>query len=171
MDPLEAQRAAALMRVNHTGELCAQALYLGQALLARDPALRQHLYQAADEERAHLQWCTQRIQALKGRRSIFSPLFALGSFGIGCAVGLLGDKHSLGFLAETERQVSEHLEEHLALLSRTDHESHAVLTQMKNDEEEHATQAIARGGQQPPPVIQGLMRCMAKVMTTLTRLV
>lgn len=158
------QQAASLMRVNHAGEVAAQGLYHGQALTARDPATRAHLLEAADEEQAHLQWCEQRLAELGDGPSRLRPLWYGGSFVMGAAAGLLGDRWSLGFVAETERQVSEHLDEHLALLPRQDQRSRAVLQDMRRDEQRHGEAATQRGGRPLPAPVRGLMRQLAQVM-------
>lgn len=161
--------SSALMRVNHSGEVCAQALYLGQALITRDPMLEQQLYQAAKEEKDHLRWCANRIAELGGRTSFLNPLWAIGSFGIGIAAGLCGDKISLGFLAETERQVTRHLERHLQEMPPEDKKSREILTKMREDEERHAARAMARGGIELPAAIRRLMSFCSKIMTITTR--
>lgn len=161
--------SASLMRVNHTGEVCAQALYLGQALVTKDPELEQKLNQAAAEEHQHLQWCKERITELKDQTSILNPFFAVTSFGIGAAAGLMGDKISLGFLAETEHQVVKHLDKHLALLPSEDTKSREILLQMREDELRHATHAIQDGGVTLPFIVRKVMGLMSKVMTGLTR--
>ncbi|HEY0907354.1 MAG TPA: 2-polyprenyl-3-methyl-6-methoxy-1,4-benzoquinone monooxygenase, partial [Methylophilus sp.] len=149
----ERQHAAALMRINHVGEVCAQALYSGQALVSRDPANVQALKQASLEEVDHLAWCEQRITALGGRKSLLNPLWYGASFGLGVTAGLLGDKWNLGFLAETEHQVSTHLGSHLEKLPAQDHTSKAIVAQMKADEEQHAHTAEQLGGARlPAPV-------------------
>ena len=157
--------SAALMRVNHSGEICAQALYEGQALTARYGSVQQALQKAAAEETEHLAWTEQRIEELGGRKSLLNPLWYGGSFVIGALAGLLGDKWNLGFLAETERQVERHLEEHLERLPREDVKSRAVLEQMRNDEAQHATTAIAQGAAELPPPVKLAMRLASKVMT------
>jgi ubiquinone biosynthesis monooxygenase Coq7 len=157
--------AAALMRVNHTGEICAQALYQGQALTARNPGARAALERAAQEETDHLAWTERRIEALGGRKSLLNPAWYAGSFAIGALTGLLGDRWNLGFLAETERQVVRHLEGHLQELPAADEKSRAVLEKMKDDEARHATSAITRGGGELPPPAKTAMRLSSKVMT------
>lgn len=165
----ERAHSAALMRINHSGEVCAQALYLGQALVARDPTLANQLQQAAKEEETHLRWCKQRIHELNGRTSFLNPLWAIGSFGLGVIAGLANDKISLGFLAETEQQVSLHLENHLKEISSNDEPSRAILTQMREDEERHATFARTEGGiPLPKPICLG-MHIASKIMTITTR--
>jgi len=159
------QLAAALMRVNHSGEICAQALYQGQALTARHPEARAALEQAAAEETDHLAWTAQRVEQLGGRLSVLNPLWYAGSFAIGAAAGLLGDKWNLGFLAETERQVEGHLESHLDKLPAEDAKSRAVVEQMKVDEARHAHSAVEHGAAELPAPVKSAMRVASKVMT------
>ncbi|MGH8750378.1 MAG: 2-polyprenyl-3-methyl-6-methoxy-1,4-benzoquinone monooxygenase [Burkholderiales bacterium] len=161
----EARLASALMRVNHSGEICAQALYQGQALTARDRSVQQALQQAAREETEHLAWTETRIQELGGRKSLLNPLWYGGSFAIGAVAGLLGDKWNLGFLAETERQVERHLQGHLQRLPQQDEKSRAILEQMKNDEAQHATTAAAQGAAELPPPVRQAMQFASRVMT------
>lgn len=156
---------AALMRVNHSGEICAQALYQGQALTARDSAAKQALEQAAQEETEHLAWTERRIEELGGRKSVLNPLWYAGSFALGAVSGLLGDKWNLGFLAETERQVVEHLEGHLQRLPEEDQKSRAILEQMKDDEARHATNALQHGAAELPSPAKLAMRLSSEVMT------
>lgn len=165
MDAARRSHAAALMRVNHTGEICAQALYSGQALTARDSQARAALDSAAQEETEHLAWTEQRIDALGGRKSLLNPLLYAGSFAIGAAAGLAGDRWSLGFLAETERQVVEHLDGHLRELPGEDRRSRAVLEKMRTDEARHATTALQHGGAELPAPARALMRLASAVMT------
>jgi ubiquinone biosynthesis monooxygenase Coq7 len=160
----ERKHAAGLMRVNHTGEVCAQALYDGQAALARDEATRAHLNAAAAEETDHLAWCAQRLHELDDRPSLLNPLWYAGSFAIGALAAALGDRTSLGFVMETERQVEAHLHEHLQRLPEADARSRAILTQMQAEEARHATNARARGGVDLPGPIPQLMRCASAVM-------
>lgn len=162
----ERQHAAALMRVNHAGELAAQGLYLGQSLAARQPATLAQLRAAGDEEGAHIDWCRERLRALGGRRSLLDPLWFGGALGIGTLAGLAGDTWSLGFVAETERQVERHLDGHLARLPEADRRSRAVLEQMRRDEARHGDSARRAGGRELPAPLRGLMRLAAKVMTT-----
>lgn len=162
-------QSAALMRVNHSGEVCAQALYLGQAFVARDKKLAAQLYEAAKEEQIHLKWCKDRLTELNAKPSFFNPVWAWGSFGIGILAGLAGDKISLGFLAETENQVSAHLEKHLNKIAPDDTKSIAILKQMQEDEKRHETEAIALGGVALPKPICKLMALCSKVMTTTAR--
>lgn len=160
----ERLQAASLMRVNHAGEVAAQGLYHGQALVARDPAIRRQLLDAAKEERDHLNWCAERLHELGDGPSKLSPLWYAGSAAIGAMAGLKGDAVSLGFVAETERQVSAHLGEHLQRLPAGDAASRAVVQAMKADEERHGQQALAAGGQLPPAPVRGLMQLVANVM-------
>ena len=158
--------AARLMRVNHTGEICAQALYQGQAMTARLDAVREKMEQAAQEENDHLAWTAQRIQELGSHTSYLNPFFYTGAFGIGACAGLVGDKWSLGFLAETERQVVEHLTGHLGRLPPQDQRSRAIVEQMRDDEGRHATLAIESGAAELPGPVKQLMRLASRVMTT-----
>ena len=165
MDAAQRALAAALMRVNHSGEICAQALYQGQALTARDSTARVALEAAAQEETEHLAWTEQRIAELGGRKSLLNPLWYAGSFAIGAAAGALGDKWNLGFLAETERQVERHLEGHLARLPETDRKSRAIVEQMCADEARHARTARQHGGAELPAPVKAAMQASSKVMT------
>ena len=167
-DMSEEQRrlSASLMRVNHTGEICAQALYQGQALTARDPASRAALEQAAREETEHLAWTERRIEALGGRKSLLNPAFYAGSFVIGALAGLAGDRWNLGFLAETERQVVAHLDGHLKRLPEEDRKSRVIVESMRVDEARHATSAIGHGAAELPEPAKAAMRLTSKVMTT-----
>ena len=161
----EKQHAARLMRVNHVGEVCAQALYQSQALTARDSRTREKMQRASAEENDHLDWCAKRLHELGSRTSLLNPVWYAGSFAIGTLAGLAGDRWSLGFVAETEKQVVRHLEDHLQRLSSDDLRSRAIVEQMKIDEGEHATAATAAGGAPlPEPVKQG-MQLMSRVMT------
>ena len=160
----ERAHAAALMRVNHVGEVCAQALYAGQSLTTKNEAVRAELEQAAKEETDHLAWCEQRINELGGRKSLLNPLWFGGAFGIGVVAGLLGDKWNLGFLAETERQVEAHLDGHLQQLPEADAKSRAVVEQMKTDEARHAQTAIDHGGAPLPQPVKWAMRLAADAM-------
>ena len=166
MSDAERDHVARLMRINHTGEVCAQALYQGQALTARLPGVRDGMARAAAEENDHLDWCERRVHELGGRLSLLNPLFYAGSFLIGAAAGLAGDKWSLGFVAETERQVERHLDGHLAQVPAEDARTHAVLEQMKADEVGHATKASEAGATVLPAPIREAMRLTAKLMTT-----
>lgn len=158
--------SAALMRVNHVGEVCAQALYNAQAMVTKDSELREHLLQAAREEMDHLAWTRERLLALGDRPSLLNPLWFAGAFAIGAVAAKISDATSLGFVVETENQVSAHLEGHLGRLPEEDEASRAVVERMKEDEERHAAAAIDEGAMQLPPIAQGLMRMAAKVMTT-----
>jgi ubiquinone biosynthesis monooxygenase Coq7 len=163
----EARRhAAALMRVNHVGEVCAQALYQGQALTARDSAARDSFASAAREEEDHLAWSSERIAELGGRPSLLNPLWYAGSFAIGVAAGVLGDKWNLAFLAETERQVEEHLAGHLDALPVEDRRTRAVVEAMRADEARHRASAVALGAAELPPAVTRLMRLASRVMTS-----
>lgn len=164
LDDNDRKHAAGLMRVNHSGEVCAQALYDGQAAFARDPATRAHLQAAASEETDHLAWCAQRLHELDDRPSLLNPLWYAGSFGIGALAALFGDRASLGFVVETERQVEAHLHEHLRRLPEHDARSRAILETMKSEEARHAANARARGGAELPPPIPSLMRFASGVM-------
>jgi ubiquinone biosynthesis monooxygenase Coq7 len=163
----ERRHAAGLMRVNHAGEICAQALYAGQALMARDPALRAHLENAASEEIDHLAWCAERLAELGERPSLLSPLWYAGSFAIGALAGLFGDRASLGFVVETERQVEAHLDDHLAQLPPDDQRSRAIVRAMQAEERAHADAALARGAMALPEPVPRLMALAARVMKVL----
>jgi 3-demethoxyubiquinol 3-hydroxylase len=165
LDISDQQQSIAMMRVNHSGEVCAQALYHGQAFLAKSPQQYSSLIQAANEENDHLHWCQQRLSELNGRTSIFNPVWSASSFLIGAMVACAGDKISLGFIAETEHQVARHLDRHLVQISKIDKKSRAILEQMRLDEMQHANSAIACGATDLPPPIKMLMRYTAKVMT------
>jgi ubiquinone biosynthesis monooxygenase Coq7 len=160
------RHSASLMRVNHVGEVCAQALYTAQALATRDPALRRHFEKAASEETDHLAWTAERLAELDSRPSVLNPLWYAGAFGLGLVAGRLGDRISLGFVVETEKQVEAHLQSHLDRLPAGDHASRAIVVQMKEDEAAHAAQALQAGGIELPPPAKALMRAAAKVMTT-----
>jgi ubiquinone biosynthesis monooxygenase Coq7 len=164
----ERRHAAGLMRINHTGEVCAQALYQGQALTAKLPEVREEMERSADEEIDHLAWCEQRIRALGERPSLLNPLFYGLSFGIGAGAGLISDRLSLGFVAATEDQVCRHLDEHLDTLPAADAKSRAVLEQMRIDEEQHAEHALAAGGWRFPTPVKYGMSLVSKVMTKTT---
>lgn len=165
LDDTQRRTASSLMRVNHSGEVCAQALYQGQALTARDAVAREALAQAAQEETEHLAWTERRIAELGGSKSVLNPVFYAGSFAIGAVSGLLGDKWNLGFLAETERQVVRHLEGHLERLPADDQKSRAIVEQMRDDEARHATSAISHGGAELPAPVKAAMKASSKVMT------
>lgn len=166
MDDTERRHAAGLMRINHTGEVCAQALYFGQAALARSADNRRHLLHAAAEETDHLAWCATRLQELDSRPSLLNPLWYMGSYAIGAAAALAGDPVSLGFVVETERQVEAHLAEHLEELPVQDDRSRAVLEQMQTDEIRHAQAAQQRGGIELPFPLPQLMHFSSMVMKT-----
>lgn len=160
------RQSASLMRVNHVGEVCAQALYTAQALATRNPGLRRHFEKAAAEETDHLAWTAERLTELEARPSLLNPLWYAGAFGLGLVAGRLGDRISLGFVVETEKQVEAHLESHLDRLPASDHASRAIVVQMKEDEAAHAAQALQAGGIELPAPAKALMRAAAKVMTT-----
>ena len=158
--------AGALMRVNHVGEVCAQALYASQALATRNATLRQHFARAGAEETDHLAWTQQRLDELGAHRSLLNPLWYAGAFGLGLLAGRMGDRVSLGFVVETEKQVEAHLQGHMDRLPPNDHASRAIVAQMKDDEVRHAMEARQAGAVELPPPVKGLMRLAAKVMTT-----
>ncbi len=166
LTPVERRQSAALMRVNHAGELAAQGLYLGQSLAARSPQTLSQLRTAGAEEAAHIAWCRTRLKALGGRRSLLDPAWFGGALAIGTLAGLAGDDWSLGFIAETERQVEAHLDGHLQRLPADDQRSRAVLEQMRRDETRHGEDARRAGGRELPAPVRGLMRLAARVMTT-----
>jgi len=166
LTPAEQHEAGALMRVNHVGEVCAQALYTAQALATRDPALRQHFEDAARDETDHLAWTRARLDELGSRPSLLNPLWYAGAFGLGLLAGRVGDRLSLGFVVETERQVEAHLDSHLNRLPAGDHASRAIVAQMKADEASHAASALKAGGAPLPGPVKALMRAAARVMTT-----
>lgn len=160
------QLSGALMRVNHVGEVCAQALYMAQATVTRDAMLRARLLEAAREESDHLAWTRERLEALGARPSLLNPLWYAGAFALGLAAATVSDRISLGFVAETENQVSAHLASHLQRLPEQDQASRAVVARMKADEERHARHARAAGAQTLPRPARALMRAAARVMTT-----
>ena len=162
----ERKHSAGLMRVNHAGEVSAQALYQGQALTARLEEVRSSMERAAQEENDHLAWTEKRLEDLGDHKSILNPLWYTGSFAIGAFAGAIGDKWSLGFVAETEYQVIRHLDEHLQKLPASDARSKAILHQMKEDEAHHATLALEGGGAELPWPVKKIMQAMSKVMTT-----
>ena len=168
-EPLSVSRdrrhVAGLMRVNHAGEVCAQALYQGQGITAGDPAVRDSMRQSAEEEIDHLVWCEQRLQELDSHTSYLNPVWYLGSFSIGAFAGLLGDQWSLGFVTETEHQVVRHLQSHLEKLPAADEKSRRILEQMKADESRHATVAMEAGAAELPQPVKKLMALASKVMT------
>ncbi len=161
----ERAHAGALMRINHVGEICAQALYQGQALACRDPLIRHELETSAAEETEHLAWTERRLNELAARKSVLNPLWYAGAFSFGVLAGKLGDDWSLGFLAETERQVEAHLDHHLTELPATDMRSRAIVGQMKTDEIAHAEKAVKLGARELPLPVKGAMRVAAGVMT------
>lgn len=165
LEEAESRHVAGLMRVNHAGEVSAQALYQGQAITARNDEVREKLQQAAMEENDHLVWTENRLRELGERTSLLNPLWYAGSFAIGAFAGALGDKWNLGFLAETEHQVVKHLDEHLGQIPACDRRSRAILEQMKIDEARHATTALDHGGATLPTPVKKLMQAMSKVMT------
>jgi ubiquinone biosynthesis monooxygenase Coq7 len=167
----ERRLAGALMRVNHVGEVCAQALYAAQSLTARTPELRDQMRAAARDETDHLAWTERRLQELGDRPSLLNPLWFAGAFAIGLVAGRAGDRYSLGFVAETERQVEQHLARHLDRLPPNDLASRAVVEQMKIDEGRHADEALQAGGTPMPAPVRWLMRAAARVMTTTAHVV
>lgn len=162
----ERQHAAALMRVNHVGEICAQGLYQGQSITSRSPGLRAELAQAAREETEHLAWTELRIAELGGEKSIFNPLWYGGSLLIGLLAGAAGDRWNLGFLAETERQVGAHLDGHLGRLPADDRKSREIVTQMRSDELSHAATALRLGAGELPGPVKSAMKAVSRIMTT-----
>lgn len=161
----ERRHAAGLMRVNHAGEIAAQALYRGQALTAKNPAVRQHMLEAAAEEEDHLRWCEQRLNELGEAPSRLGPLWYAGSYAMGAAAGLSGDAWSLGFVGETESQVGAHLDSHLKHLPEDDHRSRRIVKAMRDDEARHGAEAMAAGGRPMPEPVRKLMRRVAGIMT------
>lgn len=166
LDSEQRKHAAGLMRINHVGEVCAQALYQSQKLVARNSEIKEMLDRSGQEEMDHLAWCETRLQELGSHTSYLNPIWYAGSFAIGMAAGLAGDKWSLGFVAETEKQVENHLESHLEKLPAEDERSRAIVKQMRIDEIEHGQAAILAGGAVLPKPIQDLMQVMSKVMTS-----
>lgn len=171
LDARARTHAAALMRVNHVGEICAQALYQGQALTARNTRIKTALDQAAREEEDHLAWSADRIRELGGRPSLLNPLWYAGSFTIGALAGALGDRWNLAFLAETERQVEDHLSGHLADLPQGDERTRALITAMRADEAKHGASARRLGAADLPAPVKGAMRVASRVMTTVAYLI
>jgi len=165
LDDRQRKHVARLMRIDHTGEVCAQALYQGQALTAKLPETRENMARSAQEENDHLDWCGRRLEELGDRKSLLNPLWYAGSFAIGAAAGLAGDKWSLGFVVETERQVENHLEGHLADIPAIDQKSRAILEQMKADEIHHAQVAHEAGGAELPTPVKLAMKFTSKLMT------
>jgi ubiquinone biosynthesis monooxygenase Coq7 len=168
LENAEREHAAGLMRVNHSGEVCAQALYQGQALTAALPAVREEMEHAAKEEIDHLAWCEERLQQLHNQPSVLNPLWYGLSFGIGAGAGLISDKLSLGFVAATEEQVCKHLQSHLHSLPQSDQKSRAIVSQMLEDERKHGHQALAAGGTDFPGIVKAGMTLVSKVMTMLS---
>ncbi len=166
LDSEQRKHAAGLMRINHVGEVCAQALYQSQKLVARNSEIKEMLDRSGQEEVDHLAWCETRLKELGSHTSYLNPLWYAGSFAIGLAAGLAGDKWSLGFVAETEKQVESHLESHLKQLPEEDHRSRAIVDQMRMDEIEHGQAALHAGGVTLPDPIQKIMQAMSKVMTS-----
>jgi ubiquinone biosynthesis monooxygenase Coq7 len=166
MDERQRRHVAGLMRINHVGEICAQALYSGQAVSARDPDTQAHLLHAAREETDHLAWCAQRLEELGDRPSLLNPLWYGGAFAIGTVAGLLGDRLSLGFVMETERQVEAHLQDHLGEVAADDQGTRRIIEQMKDDEARHGAAARDAGGAELPPPLPTLMTLASKVMKT-----
>ncbi len=167
LDDDERRHAAGLMRVNHVGEVCAQALYIGQAAVARDASTRKHLLEAAQEETDHLAWCGDRLRELDSRPSLLNPVWYASSYAIGALAGMRGDGWNLGFVVETERQVEAHLDQHLQQLPQADNRSRAILETMKADEARHADNAQAQGARLLPPPIPTLMAAASKLMKTI----
>jgi 3-demethoxyubiquinol 3-hydroxylase len=165
LTPLERSQSVRLMRINHAGEVAAQALYQGQALTARDENVKVAMQHAAAEEQDHLAWCGQRIEELGGRTSLLNPLWYAGSLGLGALAGALGDRISLGFVAETEAQVESHLHDHLQKLSAKDLRSRAILEQMKHEEAQHGQNAAKLGGHALPRLVSKAMRATSRLMT------
>jgi ubiquinone biosynthesis monooxygenase Coq7 len=166
LDSDQRKHAAGLMRINHVGEVCAQALYQSQKLVARNSEIKEMLDHSAQEELDHLAWCETRLKELGSHTSYLNPFWYAGSFAIGLAAGLAGDKWSLGFVVETEKQVENHLESHLKKLPEEDHRSRAIVDQMRIDEIEHGQAALHAGGVTLPEPIQKIMQAMSKVMTS-----
>ncbi len=162
----EKKHCAGLMRINHVGEVCAQALYLGQSMTTHNRQLRAHFIHAAQEEADHLYWCEQRLSELAAHKSYLNPLWFTGSLIIGSCAGLMGDNWSLGFVVETERQVVAHLAQHLEKLPQKDQKSRSIIMQMQQDEAKHATSAMNLGASELPAPIKITMRAISKVMTT-----
>lgn len=160
------QEVVALMRINHVGEVCAQALYSGQALTSRNPQIVSALQHAASEETDHLAWCESRIKELGGRKSFLNPVWYMGSFTLGAVAGAIGDKWNLGFLAETEKQVSAHLSSHLKTLPIEDLKTRSIIEQMQADEMSHAQEAVNLGAAELPVTIKKLMKISSKIMTS-----
>ncbi|HED15056.1 MAG TPA: 2-polyprenyl-3-methyl-6-methoxy-1,4-benzoquinone monooxygenase [Gammaproteobacteria bacterium] len=168
LDARQKRLAGRLMRINHSGEVCAQALYQGQAMACKNPVIKEKLGRAAAEESDHLLWCQRRLAALDSRKSLLNPLWYTGSLMIGLATGIIGDRASLGFLRETEQQVTQHLYRHIQRLPQGDHRSRQVLQQMQLDERQHASTATETGAAELPGIVKKVMELSAKVMTGTT---
>ncbi len=165
INPKQINLSASLMRVNHSGEVCAQALYQGQAVFAKSEQVKASLIESAEEENDHLNWCKTRLEELDSNTSLLNPIWYIGSFTIGLTAGAIGDKWSLGFIAETEKQVAKHLDSHLSRLPKRDIRSYDIINQMKIDETRHAVNAIDYGGEPLPKFIKSLMTVTSKIMT------
>lgn len=166
MSPADIAHSIGLMRVNHVGEVCAQALYSGQAMMARDPAVRTLMLQSAQEEKDHLAWCATRLQQLQGSPSRLNIIWYMGAFMMGAAAGALGDRQSLSFVAETESQVNKHLQHHLSILPDSDAASRSIVTAMQQDEVEHGENARQAGGADVPVLVKHVMTMVSRIMTT-----
>ena len=163
------EKSISLMRVNASGEVSAQALYRGQAFFSKTPEVKEHLIKAGDEEFAHLEWCTKRLEELGGKKSLLDPLYYAGSFTLGSVAALIGDGTSLGFVEETEKQVVEHLKKHLEEMSPDDKKSREILEKMLEEEEIHGQEAKDHGSKDLPAPVKGMMTVTSKIMTTLSR--
>ena len=166
---LDKEKSISLMRVNASGEVSAQALYRGQAFFSKTPEVKEHLIKAGDEEFAHLEWCTKRLEELGGKKSLLDPLYYAGSFTLGSVAALIGDGTSLGFVEETEKQVVEHLKKHLEEMSPNDKKSREILEKMLEEEEIHGQEAKDHGSKDLPAPVKGMMTVTSKIMTTLSR--
>ena len=166
---LDKEKSISLMRVNASGEVSAQALYRGQAFFSKTPEVKEHLIKAGDEEFAHLEWCTKRLEELGGKKSLLDPLYYAGSFTLGSVAALIGDGTSLGFVEETEKQVVEHLKKHLEEMSPNDKKSREILEKMLEEEEIHGQEAKDHGSKDLPAPVKGMMTATSKIMTTLSR--
>ena len=166
---LDKEKSISLMRVNASGEVSAQALYRGQAFFSKTPEVKEHLIKAGDEEFAHLEWCTKRLEELGGKKSLLDPLYYAGSFTLGSVAALIGDGTSLGFVEETEKQVVEHLKKHLEEMSPDDKKSREILEKMLEEEETHGQEAKDHGSKDLPAPVKGMMTVTSKIMTTLSR--
>ena len=165
------KKSISLMRVNASGEVSAQALYRGQAFFSKSPEIKKHLLKAGDEEFTHLEWCSKRLEELGGKKSILDPLYYAGSFTLGSIAGLIGDRTSLGFVEETEKQVVEHLKRHLNEMSSKDTKSREILEKMLEEEEAHGQEAKEHGSKELPLPVKGVMTATSKIMTTLSRFI